>query len=243
MLDALGRPRHPLRRDLALVAPSVLSPTTISAGLQREHLVILNAISAGDADGGARGHARPSLAPASSATASACTAAAGLSADFGKPQPTENSRAVTAMSQTTPTTHRAAPSTRLPPRRWAPRSCAHNFHIEDLFQPGRISLTYTHYDRMIVGGAVPADDAAAARGDQADRHQELPRPPRADRRQHRRRRHASTVGGETYRLGTRDMLYLGMGAADGDVRLGRRGEPGEVLPAQRAGASEPIRAG
>ena len=33
----------------------------------------------------------------------------------------------------------------------------HNFHIEDLFQPGRISLTYTHYDRMIVGGALPND--------------------------------------------------------------------------------------
>ncbi|TIX36093.1 MAG: 5-dehydro-4-deoxy-D-glucuronate isomerase, partial [Mesorhizobium sp.] len=32
----------------------------------------------------------------------------------------------------------------------------HNFLIEDLFQPGRISLTYTHYDRMIVGGAMPA---------------------------------------------------------------------------------------
>ncbi len=31
-----------------------------------------------------------------------------------------------------------------------------NFHIADLFQPGRVSLTYTHYDRMIVGGAMPA---------------------------------------------------------------------------------------
>src|SRR5262245_22944430 len=30
-----------------------------------------------------------------------------------------------------------------------------NFHIERLFEPGRINLTYTHYDRMIVGGAVP----------------------------------------------------------------------------------------
>jgi len=31
-----------------------------------------------------------------------------------------------------------------------------HFHITDLFQPGRISLTYTHYDRMIVGGAMPS---------------------------------------------------------------------------------------
>ena len=30
-----------------------------------------------------------------------------------------------------------------------------NFLIDDLFTPGAISLTYTHYDRMIVGGAVP----------------------------------------------------------------------------------------
>ncbi len=30
-----------------------------------------------------------------------------------------------------------------------------HFHIGDLFQPGRISLTYTHVDRFVVGGAVP----------------------------------------------------------------------------------------
>jgi 4-deoxy-L-threo-5-hexosulose-uronate ketol-isomerase len=30
-----------------------------------------------------------------------------------------------------------------------------NFLIEGLMQPGRIQLTYSHYDRMIVGGAVP----------------------------------------------------------------------------------------
>ena len=34
-----------------------------------------------------------------------------------------------------------------------------HFHIGDLFQPGRISLTYTHYDRMIVGGAMPTGEA------------------------------------------------------------------------------------
>jgi 4-deoxy-L-threo-5-hexosulose-uronate ketol-isomerase len=30
------------------------------------------------------------------------------------------------------------------------------FHAGGLFQPGRIRLVYTHYDRMIVGGAVPS---------------------------------------------------------------------------------------
>ena len=30
-----------------------------------------------------------------------------------------------------------------------------NFHIGNLFERGRVNLTYTHYDRMIVGGAMP----------------------------------------------------------------------------------------
>ena len=36
-----------------------------------------------------------------------------------------------------------------------------NFLIENLMVPGSISLTYTHYDRMIVGGVVPAATAIA----------------------------------------------------------------------------------
>ncbi|HLP69511.1 MAG TPA: 5-dehydro-4-deoxy-D-glucuronate isomerase, partial [Rhizobium sp.] len=31
-----------------------------------------------------------------------------------------------------------------------------NFHVGDIFRPGEIRLIYTHYDRMIVGGAAPA---------------------------------------------------------------------------------------
>jgi 4-deoxy-L-threo-5-hexosulose-uronate ketol-isomerase len=31
-----------------------------------------------------------------------------------------------------------------------------NFHVGGLFRDGEIRLIYTHYDRMIVGGAVPA---------------------------------------------------------------------------------------
>ena len=30
-----------------------------------------------------------------------------------------------------------------------------NFLIQNLMEPGSIQLTYTHYDRMIVGGVVP----------------------------------------------------------------------------------------
>jgi len=32
-----------------------------------------------------------------------------------------------------------------------------NFHVEGMFAAGEIRLTYSHYDRMIVGGAVPGD--------------------------------------------------------------------------------------
>lgn len=34
-----------------------------------------------------------------------------------------------------------------------------NFLIENLMQPGKVSLTYSHYDRMIVGGVVPTSAA------------------------------------------------------------------------------------
>ena len=32
-----------------------------------------------------------------------------------------------------------------------------HFHVPDLFQPGQINLTYTHYDRMVLAGVVPGD--------------------------------------------------------------------------------------
>ena len=34
-----------------------------------------------------------------------------------------------------------------------------NFLIENLMQPGKLQLTYSHYDRMIVGGVVPGAEA------------------------------------------------------------------------------------
>ncbi|MDX8492715.1 5-dehydro-4-deoxy-D-glucuronate isomerase [Mesorhizobium sp. VK22B] len=86
----------------------------------------------------------------------------------------------------------------------------HNFHIEGLFQPGLVSLTYTHYDRMIVGGAMPADkvlplEAIKPTGTQAflDRRELI----------------AVNIGGAgtvtadglPYEMTARDMVYLGMG--------------------------------
>lgn len=85
-----------------------------------------------------------------------------------------------------------------------------NFLVEDLFQPGRISLTYTHYDRMVVGGAVPLDDALPL---------QTVKPTGTASFLERREliavniggRGSITVGGEKHALAPRDMLYAGMG--------------------------------
>ncbi len=85
-----------------------------------------------------------------------------------------------------------------------------NFHIGGLFRPGRVSLTYTHYDRMVVGGAMP--DAGTL---------ELPAVKPMGTAGFLDRRElvvvnvggagTVTVSGEAHRLGTRDMLYVGLG--------------------------------
>ena len=86
----------------------------------------------------------------------------------------------------------------------------HHFHVAGLFEPGRISLTYTHYDRMIVGGAMPGNEALTL---------EAIKPTGTKRFLDRREMIAVNIGGagsveaggETYEMATRDMLYLGMG--------------------------------
>lgn len=85
-----------------------------------------------------------------------------------------------------------------------------NFLVEDLFQPGKVNLTYTHYDRMIVGGATPTAKALPL---------EAIRPTGTKAFLDRRELIAVNVGGvgtieaggESHRLETRDMLYVGMG--------------------------------
>lgn len=85
-----------------------------------------------------------------------------------------------------------------------------HFHIADLFRPDRISLTYTHYDRMIVGGAMPAS---------AGLKLETIKPTGTKTFLERRELIAVNIGGPgsiavgdtTYQLASRDMLYLGMG--------------------------------
>jgi 4-deoxy-L-threo-5-hexosulose-uronate ketol-isomerase len=86
-----------------------------------------------------------------------------------------------------------------------------HFHVGGLFVPGEIRLIYTHYDRMIVGGAVP--DGAAL---MLDRVAEAGTPSLLDRRE----MVVVNIGGEgtveaagtTHAMVKGDMLYLAMGS-------------------------------
>jgi 4-deoxy-L-threo-5-hexosulose-uronate ketol-isomerase len=87
----------------------------------------------------------------------------------------------------------------------------HNFLISGLFVKGRISLTYAHYDRLIVGGAMPVGEALAL---------ESIKPTGTANFLDRREIVAVNIGGEgavevdgtSHRLDSRDMIYVGMGA-------------------------------
>ncbi|ALW83968.1 5-keto-4-deoxyuronate isomerase [Hymenobacter sedentarius] len=88
-----------------------------------------------------------------------------------------------------------------------------HFLIENLFAAGEIQLTYTHYDRMIVGGAQPNGQALS-----------LPCPESLKAGYFLERRELGVlnvggpgqvrVGNDTYELGNQDCLYVGMGTAD-----------------------------
>ena len=85
-----------------------------------------------------------------------------------------------------------------------------NFLIETLFVPGRITLTYSHYDRMIVGGAMPVAGPVVL---------EPIKPTGTKAFLERRELIAVNIGGpgsidadgESFAARTRDMVYLGMG--------------------------------
>mgnify|MGYP001107705888 CR=1 FL=1 len=85
-----------------------------------------------------------------------------------------------------------------------------NFLIETLFEPDRINLTYTHYDRMIVGGIMPATAALPL---------DTIKPNGTKSFLARRELVGVNIGGagrveyagEQFAVGPRDMVYLGMG--------------------------------
>lgn len=85
------------------------------------------------------------------------------------------------------------------------------FLIEDLFQPGEVSLVYSHQDRIIVGGAVPTDGPLT-----------LPVPAELRATNFCDRRELGivnvgadadvTVDGTTYTIQNKGCLYVGRGA-------------------------------
>ncbi|MER8805006.1 5-dehydro-4-deoxy-D-glucuronate isomerase [Mesorhizobium sp. M0701] len=100
----------------------------------------------------------------------------------------------------------------------------HNFLIEDLFQPGRIGLTYTHYDRMIVGGAMPAGTPLPLQAIKPTGTKNF-----LDRREMIIVNIGSAgvvkAGGQSYELQARDMLYLGMGTDEVSFAATNLAEP------------------
>jgi 4-deoxy-L-threo-5-hexosulose-uronate ketol-isomerase len=97
-----------------------------------------------------------------------------------------------------------------------------HFHMGGLFAAGEIRLTYTHYDRMIVGGAVPAGKTLTL-----DAVKECGTPSILDRREMAvvNIGGSGTVaaGGERFEMERGDVLYLPMGAGaitfEGDGRF------------------------
>ncbi len=84
-----------------------------------------------------------------------------------------------------------------------------HFHGAGLFEPGAIHLIYSHYDRLILGGAVPTDtltlDTVAEAGTEtilARREMGILNLGPA----------ATVEAGETFQVGQGDILYLGLGS-------------------------------
>ncbi len=86
-----------------------------------------------------------------------------------------------------------------------------HFHVDGLFEVGKITLTYTHYDRLILGSAVPGDETLVL-----DNVPETGTPSILSRREMGVLNIGDTgtiaVGGETYTLERGEVLYIGMGA-------------------------------
>lgn len=112
-----------------------------------------------------------------------------------------------------------------------------HFLIETLFEADRLRVTYSHYDRMAVGGAMPVGGAVAL---------EPCKPTGTAFFLERREMVAVNIGGpgtveasgETYAVGHRDMLYLGMGTDPVSFSSDNKGEPAKFYllsaPAHRA---------
>lgn len=86
-----------------------------------------------------------------------------------------------------------------------------NFLAEGMFAEGEIRLVYTHYDRFVVGGAVPAGGSLVL-----DQVAETKTPTFLDRREMGIVNIGDSgrveAGGQTYDMAYGDVVYLGMGS-------------------------------
>ncbi|SOC02630.1 5-dehydro-4-deoxy-D-glucuronate isomerase [Rhodobacter maris] len=86
-----------------------------------------------------------------------------------------------------------------------------HFLAQDLFTEGEIRLVYTHYDRFVLGGAVPGAGTLVL-----DKVEETRTPSFLDRREmgivNIGETGTVTAAGETHTLERGDVLYLGMGS-------------------------------
>jgi len=86
-----------------------------------------------------------------------------------------------------------------------------HFHVGGLFAEGEINLVYTHYDRLILGSAVPAGNPLIL-----DHVKEAGTASLLDRREmgvlNIGEAGTVSVGGETYEIDTGEVLYIGMGS-------------------------------
>ncbi|WP_028563170.1 5-dehydro-4-deoxy-D-glucuronate isomerase [Paenibacillus pinihumi] len=103
-----------------------------------------------------------------------------------------------------------------------------DFLIEDLFQTGKVTMVYTHYDRMIVGGAVPGNEPLEIEDADALKTEYF---------LERREIGLLNVGGgeavimangEVYELGKLDALYVGMGVKKLTVASKDQGNPARI---------------
>jgi 4-deoxy-L-threo-5-hexosulose-uronate ketol-isomerase len=85
-----------------------------------------------------------------------------------------------------------------------------NFLVQNIFQHDRAVLTYTHYDRMIVGGAMPVSQALPLEAIKQTGTKNF-----LDRREliviNIGGAGKMTAGGEVFAIGPRDMVYVGIG--------------------------------
>jgi 4-deoxy-L-threo-5-hexosulose-uronate ketol-isomerase len=86
------------------------------------------------------------------------------------------------------------------------------FLVKNLFVPGELALTYSYYDRMIVGGACPNEPLSLAAGKEIGSDYFLAR--REMGIINVGKKGAVAVDGEKYIIDTTDGLYVGMGSKE-----------------------------